>query len=61
MEITEDIYILKTNGKEIENFESVDILIKQVFCCYKSKRSRILEKSIAQGKKKLNVWLDIRR
>jgi hypothetical protein len=28
MEITEDLYILKSKGKEIDNFQSVDILIK---------------------------------
>ena len=34
--------------------------MKQVFCCYKSKKSKQLKKIVDVGKYKLGQWFDIR-
>jgi hypothetical protein len=53
LEISESIYVLKYNGQDLPDFQARDILVKQVFFCCKSKKSKQLDKAIRAGKKKL--------
>ena len=61
IETLENLYELKDKGQEIKDIKASDILKKQVFCCFKTKRAKQVNKVIEAGKKKLSLWFDMRK
>ena len=60
LEIMENIYKLRDNGEDVPNFKSRDVLMKNLSCFYRSKRTKQLDKALVYGRKKLGDLFDLR-
>ena len=61
VEIIEDLYEVKDKGEPVKNIKAIDIVCKQVFCCFRRARTKQVTKVIDAGKKKLSRWFDIKK